>query len=617
MFSIQGSGKKQAVIRAMTSRVAMRWSRRSAAAVMAGALVLSVFPGLAGADSLVADGDGVTPVVRSAIDLGTICTSAPIRRNVLVVIKRTADTPDLTFANGSDVSIESRSFGGSSVNPEIATIGLPRDWEDLAPDSVSRELTISLRVLVSRVGADFGFLSFEAKGTAVSGESLADSDSMRVSWNAVSCNTAPTLTLSGVTNGASYDKGSVPVAMCNVVDAEDGNWSFAATLSAVTGANASDGIGSQTASCAFTDSGGISASPVSAAYSIGDPTPPTISPSVTGTLGLNGWYRSDVGLSWTVADDQSPNSLVRTGCVSQSITADQGPTGYSCSASSVGGTTGPLTETIKRDATLPTISAALAPAASGGGWNNTNVSVVYTCADSLSGIASCEPNQTLSDEGPLATYSGNAVDNAGNRANVGGTVKIDKTAPSVAVTGVTNGGSYVTGSVPVAGCSTTDSLSGVATSASATTTGGPIGSVTVTCSGARDVAGNAGSASATYTVTYAFTGFFQPVGNLPVVNVVNAGRAIPVKFSLGGNQGLGVIAAGFPTSKTVACGSTAGSVGGEQTVTAGGGSLSYDTLVGQYSYVWKTNELWTGTCRTLTVKLVDGSVHQANFRFNS
>ena len=56
-------------------------------------------------------------------------------------------------------------------------------------------------------------------------------------------NTAPSVTVSGVADGESYDKGAVPTAMCNVVDAEDGDSSFAAELSEITGPYASDGIG--------------------------------------------------------------------------------------------------------------------------------------------------------------------------------------------------------------------------------------------------------------------------------------------------------------------------------------------------------------------------------------
>jgi hypothetical protein len=48
-------------------------------------------------------------------------------------------------------------------------------------------------------------------------------------------------------------------------------------------------------------------------------------------------------------------------------------------------------------------------------------------------------------------------------------------------------------------------------------------------------------------------------------------------------------------------------------VNPGANSLSYGG--GQYHYVWKTEKGWKGTCRVLEVKLVDGSVHTALFKF--
>ena len=84
------------------------------------------------------------------------------------------------------------------------------------------------------------------------------------------------------------------------------------------------------------------------------------------------------------------------------------------------------------------------------------------------------------------------------------------------------------------------------------TSGGPVGSVTATCSGALDNAGNTGSASVTYSVVYNWSGFFQPVDN-NAVNVAKAGSAIPVKFSLGGYKGLSIFAPGYPVSQQVAC----------------------------------------------------------------
>lgn len=142
-----------------------------------------------------------------------------------------------------------------------------------------------------------------------------------------------------------------------------------------------------------------------------------------------------------------------------------------------------------------------------------------------------------------------------------------------------------------------------------------IGTTTVNCS-ATDSHHNTATGSFTVSVVYVWTGFFQPVDNLPTENVVKAGSAIPVKFSLGGNQGLNIFVSGYPTSNIVACGAPAGDDPIESTVTAGNSSLTYDAIANQYVYVWKTDKPWATQCRQLRVKLADGTVvHAANFKF--
>jgi hypothetical protein len=141
-----------------------------------------------------------------------------------------------------------------------------------------------------------------------------------------------------------------------------------------------------------------------------------------------------------------------------------------------------------------------------------------------------------------------------------------------------------------------------------------VGPTTVTLT-ATDAAGNSSSCSFTVTVLYNYTGFFQPVDNLPTLNQVNAGRAIPVKFSLSGNKGLNIFALNSPSSGIIQCGTNAPIVDIEETVTAGGSSLSYSPTGDQYNYIWKTDSSWAGTCRQLVVQLNDGSIHRANFKF--
>jgi hypothetical protein len=116
-------------------------------------------------------------------------------------------------------------------------------------------------------------------------------------------------------------------------------------------------------------------------------------------------------------------------------------------------------------------------------------------------------------------------------------------------------------------------------------------------------------------LTYTFGGFLQPVDPLPMLNSMKAGAAVPVKFSLGGNFGLDIFQPGYPKSDVMACDSTALVDGVEETMTAGGSSLAYDATSNTYSYVWKTEKAWAGTCRQLVLKLADGSAQRANFRF--
>ncbi|MFL6255471.1 MAG: PxKF domain-containing protein [Pyrinomonadaceae bacterium] len=164
------------------------------------------------------------------------------------------------------------------------------------------------------------------------------------------------------------------------------------------------------------------------------------------------------------------------------------------------------------------------------------------------------------------------------------------------------------------GASASDSCAGpFAATASGTVNNNAVGTYTITYN-ATDPSGNAADpVTRTVNVIYDFSGFFSPINNA-AINQVNAGRSIPVKFNLAGNQGLGIMAAGSPYSQQVTCGSNNVS-DLQETGTAGSSSLSYDSGSNQYIYVWKTESSWAGTCRVLTVALIDGTTHTATFKF--
>ena len=314
--------------------------------------------------------------------------------------------------------------------------------------------------------------------------------------------------------------------------------------------------------------------------------------------------------------------MQKTGCANQNITADQAATTYKCSATSAGGSAAEVSVEIKRDATAPTISGSASPAPNANGWNNTDVTVSFTCSDATSLIATCSDPTTLSNEAAGQSASGSATDNAGNTnsAVVSG-INIDKTAPSVSlVGGPADGGSYYFGSVPAApSCSASDALSGLDGACSVTGYSTIVGSHTVTATG-TDKAGNANTATATYTVrAWTLTGFYAPVdmrdaNNVEIINTVRAGQTVPLKFNVyaGSTEQSTTAAVQKFTALQTACNLTATTDDVEITNT-GGTSLRYDTTAGQFIQNWQTPKQ-VGACYRVTVFTADGSSISALFK---
>ena len=133
--------------------------------------------------------------------------------------------------------------------------------------------------------------------------------------------------------------------------------------------------------------------------------------------GDNGWYTSNVSLAWTVSEPESPSSLVNTGCVGQSVSADQPATTYSCSATSAGGSAAQHSVTIKRDATAPTDVRFAGGPVDGGNYFPNNLPGAPTCTadDATSLLAGCAVTGYGTGVGPH-TMTPTATDHAGNSA---------------------------------------------------------------------------------------------------------------------------------------------------------------------------------------------------------
>ncbi len=270
------------------------------------------------------------------------------------------------------------------------------------------------------------------------------------------------------------------------------------------------------------------------------------------------------------------------------------------------------------------------------GWNDSGQSSVPSDLSGVTAIAAGNGHSlALKSDGTVVGWGWNAYGQTNVPSGLSGVTAIaagnghslalqgapDTTAPTITIATPEDGAAYLLGQAVSADYTCRDEAGGLGlASCSGDVASGDlidtssVGAKSFTVS-AADNAGNPASLTHHYSVVYNFSGFFQPVDNLPTLNVVKGGAGVAVKFSLGGDQGLGVLAAGFPTSRPVTCDSAAPSDPIEETMVAGNSGLSYDALTDVYAYTWKTNKAWAGTCRQLIVKLVDGTEHTANFKF--
>lgn len=131
-----------------------------------------------------------------------------------------------------------------------------------------------------------------------------------------------------------------------------------------------------------------------------DTTAPEIEATVTGVL-VGGWYTSNVSVEWSVTDDESAPTA--SGCDTQAVTSDTAGETFTCTATSLGGTT---TEsvTIKRDTTGPAIASTTAGPSILWAPNNKMVPVTVAVSADDEGSAGvvCTINSVTSNEGGSA-----------------------------------------------------------------------------------------------------------------------------------------------------------------------------------------------------------------------
>ncbi|HEV7606282.1 MAG TPA: PxKF domain-containing protein [Steroidobacteraceae bacterium] len=346
---------------------------------------------------------------------------------------------------------------------------------------------------------------------------------------------------------------------------------------------------------------------------------PIVQGFASGTAGTNGWYKSDVQVTWNVV--KAPESILAiSGCGASNITADTAGVTFTCSVTSGAGTAS-SSITIKRDATPPALTFGTpTPAANTNGWNKTNVSIPFTRSDAMSGLASTSATSPLilNTEGAAVTGQAIVTDLAGNAATFTTVARnIDKTVPVVNIVSPANGASYgfyqdVLGDFS---CTDVSLLSCIGTTAD----GDPVNTKTA---GARtfkvtgkDLVSFTTAVTNSFTVDseFNFDGFLAPASAPPTLNLVTRGATVPVRWKLPDGHGGFVSNPASFVSATVAsltCGSSAVVPLNDSSGAPAG--ISFDS--GTFTYNWATSSGWTG-CRKLTIKLKDNSLHELRFKF--
>jgi hypothetical protein len=150
---------------------------------------------------------------------------------------------------------------------------------------------------------------------------------------------------------------------------------------------------------------------------------------ITGTLGANGWYVSNVTVKWTVTGETRTE-----GCDTQTLSVDTPGQTITCHAWNDDTKEEVLKSvTIKLDKTAPGLVPDPVPDPNAAGWHKAALTVKFPGSDLTSGIASCTADQNYG--GPDTSgidISGSCTDKAGNSSGLKSyTVKYDATAPGL------------------------------------------------------------------------------------------------------------------------------------------------------------------------------------------
>ncbi|HEX4815917.1 MAG TPA: hypothetical protein VFV66_24485 [Nonomuraea sp.] len=226
------------------------------------------------------------------------------------------------------------------------------------------------------------------------------------------------------------------------------------------------GEGSYVVSYASTDRAGNPEPARTVSFGV-DATAPTIAGAPDRAANASGWYAAPVTVSFTCTDALAGVAS----CTPPTTLATDSPdaaTAHSVTGAAIdnaGNSAQASVGNIRIDQVKPTINGAPDRAPNANGWYSGPVTVSFTCADALSGLASCTPDQVVPGEGTNLGAAGAASDKAGNTAAVSvGGLNVDWTAPTLVLSAdrAANANGWYNAAVTVSATTCADALSGVA-----------------------------------------------------------------------------------------------------------------------------------------------------------
>jgi len=189
-----------------------------------------------------------------------------------------------------------------------------------------------------------------------------------------------------------------------------------------------------------------------------DHTPPTTVATLSPAPNAAGWNNRSVTVALTAQDEPGGSGIkeihyavrgaqvgggtVTGASTSLTISAEGTTTVTYFAVDNAGNQETAKTAMVRIDMTPPTVTfGSPSPAPNAAGWNNTDVSIPFRTADTLSGVAGTSPPSpvALTAEGTAVTATITVVDKAGNAATfTSPAVRIDKAPPTVACVPVTH-----------------------------------------------------------------------------------------------------------------------------------------------------------------------------------